>query len=499
MSGSTTMTRETQAAGDRAVLTIGGEPQEGAGGSYPIHNPARPAEIVGHAPAADSAQLDAAVSAARRAAPGWRALGVVERVAALVAAATTAAEQLTGGQGAQLYTREHGKVLSEAQFEISTGPVLASLIGSMAEAALAPEQVDAQSNYPRLHREPFGVAALVIPFNWPLALTITKLASALMAGNTAVVKVPPTCPLAALQLAGTLAAALPPGVVNVLAGPGSELAQALVTHPGIDLISLTGGVATGRAVMAAAARRLTPVLLELGGNDAAIVAPDIAVTDDLVQRLVTATYTTGGQVCMAIKRLYGPTERVGELAEAVLARCEREVVGDGLADEVTLGPLHTAAGRNRVIALVDAAEAQGASVRTAGRIREADADTGGYFALPTVVTGLAPDSALATEEQFGPVLPIFGYDDIDDAVTAANATEFGLTASVWTGDDALADRIAEQLVAGTVSVNCHGMAAQDPRLPFGGCGQSGIGRELGVEGIRAFTQPRAFVRHPAPG
>jgi acyl-CoA reductase-like NAD-dependent aldehyde dehydrogenase len=201
---------------------------------------------------------------------------------------------------------------------------------------------------------------------------------------------------------------------------------------------------------------------------------------------------------MAIKRLYAPAARVGELAQALLARCEREVIGDGLADDTTLGPLHTAAGRDRVTKLVGDAEASGASVRTAGRIRDADADSGGYFVLPTVVTGAAPDSPLATEEQFGPVLPIFGYDNIDEAVTAANATEFGLTASVWTGDDALADRITARLVAGTVSVNCHGLAAQDPRLPFGGCGQSGIGRELGVDGIRAFTQPRTFVRHPAP-
>jgi acyl-CoA reductase-like NAD-dependent aldehyde dehydrogenase len=499
MTGSTTITREAQAAGDEGVLTIDGEPQAGAAGTYPVHNPARPAEIVGYAPAADRAQLDAAVAAARRAAPGWRALGVGERAAAFAAAAAAAAEQLAARDGARLYTRKHGKVLSEATFEVATGPAIGGLLGSMAEAALAPEQIDPGSPYPRLHREPFGVAALVLPFNWPLALTMTKLASALTAGNTAVLKVPPSCPLAALQLAGALATALPPGVVNVLSGPGSELAQALVTHPGIDLISLTGGVATGRAVMAAAAARLTPVLLELGGNDAAIIAPDIPVTDELIERLVTATYTTGGQVCMAIKRLYAPTERVAALAEAVLARCEREVIGDGLAEETTLGPLHTAAGRNRVASLVGDAEAHGATVRTAGRIRTEDADSGGYFALPTVVTDLAPDSALATEEQFGPVLPVFGYDDMDEAVTAANATEFGLTASVWTGDDALADRVASQLVAGTVSVNCHGLAAQDPRLPFGGCGQSGIGRELGVEGIRAFTQPRAFVRHPVPG
>jgi len=481
-----------------ATLTIGGESQPGDAGSYPVHNPARPAEVVGFAPAADRAQLDAAVTEARKAFRSWRALDVGERVAKVADAALTAGVQLKESDGARLYTSEHGKVLSEAGFEIDTAPMVAAVLGSMAEAALAPEQIDPQSPYPRLHREPYGVAALVIPFNWPFSVMMMKLASALSAGNTVVVKLPPTVPLAALQFGAAFAAALPPGVVNVVSAPGIELSQALVTHPGIDVISATGGVATGRAVMAAAATRLTPVLLELGGNDAAIIAPDIAISDQLVESLVTATYTTGGQVCMAIKRLYAPQGRVDELADAVLARCEREVVGDGLADDVTLGPLHTASGRDRVASLVKDAVAQGATVRTAGRIREEDADSDGYFVLPTVVTGVAPQSALATEEQFGPVLPIFGYDDIDDAVAAANATEFGLTASVWTGDDALADKVTGQLVAGTVSVNCHGMAAQDPRVPFGGVGQSGLGRELGADGIRAFTQPRGYVRQPVP-
>jgi acyl-CoA reductase-like NAD-dependent aldehyde dehydrogenase len=481
-----------------ATLTIGGEPQPGGAGSYPVHNPARPAEIVGDAPAADRAQLDEAVTAARNAAPGWRALDVAERVAKVAAAAMTAGEQLKERDGARLFTSEHGKVLSEASFEIDTAPMVAAVLGSMAEAALAPERIDPQAPYPRLHHEPYGVAALVIPFNWPLAVMMTKLTSALTAGNTAVVKLPPTCPLAALQFGAAFAAALPPGVVNVLAAPGIDLAQALVTHPGIDLISLTGGPATGRAVMAAAAPRLTPVLFELGGNDAAIIAPDMTINDQLVEQLVAATYTTGGQVCMAIKRLYAPRDRVDELSDAVLARCEREVVGDGLAAEVTLGPLHTATGRDRVEALVKDAAAHGATVRTAGRIREEDADAGGYFVLPTVVTGLAQDSSLASEEQFGPVLPIFGYDAIDDAVAAANDSDFGLTASVWTGDDALGEKVAGQLIAGTVSINCHGMAAQDPRVPFGGVGQSGLGRELGADGILAFTQPRGYVRQPAP-
>ncbi|KUI22728.1 hypothetical protein AU193_10515 [Mycobacterium sp. GA-1285] len=480
------------------TLTIDGEAHPGAAGTYPVHNPARPKDVVGEAPAADDAQLDRAVTAARKAVPGWRALDVAERAARVAAAATTAAEQLKENDGARLYTCEHGKVLSEAGFEIDTAPMLAAVLGPMAEVALAPEQIDPQAPYPRVHREPYGVAALVIPFNWPLAVMMTKLTSALTAGNTAVVKLPPTVPLAALRFGGAFAAALPPGVVNVLSAPGVELAQALVAHSGIDIISLTGGPATGRAVMAAAAPRLTPLLLELGGNDAAIVAPDLTISEGLVEQLTTATYTTGGQVCMAIKRLFVPRERVHEFAEAILARCGREVIGDGLADEVTLGPLHTAAGRDRVTALIEAAAAQGATVSTAGRLRDEDADAGGYFVLPTVVTDVAPNAALATEEQFGPVLPIFGYDDVDEAVEAANATEFGLTASVWTGDDALADRVTAELVAGTVSVNCHGMAAQDPRVPFGGVGQSGLGRELGVDGIRAFTQPRAFIRQPAP-
>ena len=268
------------------------------------------------------------------------------------------------------------------------------------------------------------------------------------------------------------------------------------THPGIDVISLTGGPAAGRAVMAAAAPRLTPLLLELGGNDAAIIAPDITISDQLVEQLVTATYTTGGQVCMAIKRLYAPRDRVDELAEAVLARCEREVVGDGLAAEVTLGPLHTAAGRDRV----DVARQRCCGTRGDGAHRGTDPRGGrrrGWVLR-------AADGRHRTwrrsrrwrrEEQFGPVLPIFGYDAIDDAVAAANATEFGLTASVWTGDDALADKVTGQLVAGTVSVNCHGMAAQDPRVPFGGVGQSGLGprarrrRDPGVHAAAGLRPP----------
>ncbi len=482
-----------------ASLLIDGRPVSGEVGDYPVHNPARPAEVVGAAPAASRRQLDAAVAAARRAAAGWAATSVADRLAAAVAAMTAAADHATATDLATRYTREHGKVRSEAEFELVTAPGIGQVLGTMAEDALAAELIEPPAAYPRLQREPFGVAALMLPFNWPSAVAAMKLTSALVAGNTVVAKPPPSCPLALLEFGGVLASALPPGVVNFVAGPDVELGRQLVTHPGIDVISLTGGVATGKAVMAAAAERLRPVLLELGGNDAAIIAPDLTITEALADQLVAATYTTAGQVCMAVKRLYAPRDRVAELADALLAHCEREVVGDGLAADTTLGPMHTAAGRDRLVRQLSEATAAGATVRSAGRLRDEDRRGDGYFVLPTVVTDVPVVAALVTEEQFGPALPVIGYDDIEEAVAAANATEFGLTASVWSGDDTLADDTASRLVAGTVSINCHGMAAQDPRLPFGGVGSSGIGRELGVDGLRAFTRPRSFVRRPAPG
>ncbi len=482
-----------------ASLVIDGKPRDGGAGTYDVFNPARPAELVGQAPAADRDQLDAAVAAARRAFGEWSAMSVQNRYDALVAATAAATAHATTADLATMYTREHGKVRSEAEFEILTAPALPQILGGMAEEALAPSLIEPPAAYPRLQREPYGVAALILPFNWPIAVTMMKLSSALVTGNTVVAKVPPTVPLATLHFAGLLAAELPPGVINFLSGPGIEISSALVSHPDIDVISLTGGVATGKAVMAAAAERLRPVLLELGGNDAAIIAPDLPITEALADQLYGATYTTSGQVCMAVKRLYCPRDKVEELAEALLARCDREVIGDGLAPETTLGPMHTAAGRDRVVQMIADAQSLGATVRTGGRLRDEDADSGGYFVLPTVVTDVPADASLVVDEQFGAVVPIIGYDDIDDAVAVANATEFGLTASVWTADDDLGDRIASQLVAGTVAINTHGMAAQDPRLPFGGVGASGIGRELGPDGLLAFTQPRALIRRPAPG
>jgi acyl-CoA reductase-like NAD-dependent aldehyde dehydrogenase len=345
---------------------------------------------------------------------------------------------------------------------------------------------------------PYGVVACILPFNWPVSILGNKLLPALLAGNTVVVKAPPTCPGAVLAVAAALAEALPPGVVNAVNGPGPELGQALVAHPDVDMVSFTGGVPTGRAVMVGAAEGLTPVVLELGGNDPALIAPDVEIDAALASKIVEAAFITSGQVCMAIKRLYVPEDKVDLMVEALVARVAAEVVGDGLAEEVTMGPVHRPQARDRVEAMLAQAEAAGARVHRPARMRAEDADAGGYLVSPAIVEGAGDDTSIVSDEQFAPALPVLGYRTLDEAVDRANDSLLGLCASIWTGDEALADDIAGRFQAGTVFVNAHGTSAMDYRAPFGGWKQSGYGLELGPEGMRAFTRPRTTLRFPAP-
>jgi acyl-CoA reductase-like NAD-dependent aldehyde dehydrogenase len=342
------------------------------------------------------------------------------------------------------------------------------------------------------------VVACVLPFNWPVSVLGNKILPALLTGNTVVVKAPPTCPGAVLAVTAALAEALPPGVVNAVNGPGPELGEALVAHPDVDMVSFTGGIPTGRAVMAGASTALTPVVLELGGNDPALIAPDVDIDEALAAKIVEAAFITSGQVCMAIKRLYVPQDKVPLMVEALVARVGQEVVGDGLADEVTMGPVHRPAARDRVEAMLDQAEAAGARVHRPARVRDEDAGAGGYLVSPAIVEGASDGDAIVCDEQFAPALPVLGYRNLEEALERANATAFGLCASIWSADEGVVDDMVGRLQAGTVFVNAHGTSAMDHRAPFGGWKQSGYGVELGPEGMRAFTRPRTVLRFPAP-
>ena len=296
-----------------------------------------------------------------------------------------------------------------------------------------------------------------------------------------------------------MAEMLPPGVLNVVNGPSAALGAALVGHPGVDMVSFTGGVGTGQAVMAAAAATTRPVVLELGGNDAAIVAPDVTGDAALADRIFEAAFVTSGQVCMAIKRLYVHRDRLEETVDALAGRLATETVGDGLAEDVTMGPVHTADARDRVEALLSEAAAAGAVLVRPGRMRVQDEGSGGYFVSPALVVAPPGEAGIVRQEQFAPALPVIPYDDIDEAVDAANDTTFGLCASIWSNDGALAADVASRLSAGTVFLNAHGMSAIDMYAPMGGWKQSGFGVELGTEGMQAFARQRVQVRRPGPG
>jgi acyl-CoA reductase-like NAD-dependent aldehyde dehydrogenase len=484
--------------GETIGLVIDGAVVAGGDGNYPVHNPARPSEVVFEAPSASAAQLDAAVGAARRAQPAWAAMDPDERFELVHKAASAAGAAVEAGDLARLLTREHGKVLWEAQFDAGTIAGMASAFAPLAGEALAGRTLPGHGRTTRVVPEPHGVVAAVLPFNWPVSVLGNKILPALFMGNTVVVKTPPSCPGAVLAVAAAMAEMLPAGVVNALNAPGPELGRALVAHGEVDMVSFTGGVPTGRSVMEGAAGGLTPVVLELGGNDPALVAPDVDITDDLADRIFGATFITTGQVCMAIKRLFVPEQKVPAMVEALVARVGREVVGDGLVPEVTMGPIHRAPDRKRIEDMLDDAAARGATVHRPARLRDEDAGSGGYFVSPAIVEGAPDNAVIVAEEQFGPALPVLGYRDMDEALARANDTSYGLCASVWTGDAELAGRLSRSLEAGTIFVNAHGTSAMDHRAPFGGWKHSGFGVELGPEGMLAFTRPRTILEFPAP-
>jgi len=484
--------------GDQFGLVIDGEIVAGAAGSYAVTNPARPAEVVLEAPSASATQLDQAVAAARRAFPSWAATDPADRAERVVTAAQAAAAAVERDGLARLLTREHGKVLIEAMFDTGTLGGMAGAFAPFSAEALTPRLVGEGRRRTEVEYVPHGVIAALLPFNWPVSVMGNKVLPALLTGNTVVAKAPPTCPGAVLATVAAMAAELPPGVLNIVNGPEASLGEALVAHPDVDMISFTGGVPTGRAVMASASAATKPVVLELGGNDPALLAPDVEIDEALAAKLVEAAFVTSGQVCMAIKRLYVHEDRLGDLVEALTTRLSTEVVGDGLADGVTMGPVHRSQARDRVEALIAEAGSQGARVHRPAAVRPEDVGAGGYLVSPALVESPPPDSRIVREEQFAPALPVLAYRDLHDALVAANDTPFGLCASVWSNDDDLAASIAHRLEAGTVFVNCHGMSAMDFRAPMGGWKESGFGVELGPEGMRAFTRPRTVLTGPSP-
>jgi acyl-CoA reductase-like NAD-dependent aldehyde dehydrogenase len=454
-------------------LLIGGNLVDGDS-TMDVINPATE-DVITKAPRASEAQLNEAVAAAKAAFPAWAATPIEQRRTVINAIAN--AIEAEAENFARLLTQEQGKPLQDA-----TGEVLGTVAFMRYFATLdMPVKVldDNEGRRVEAHRKPLGVIGAIVPWNFPMILMAFKLPPALLAGNTLVLKPAPTTPLTTLKLAGLLKEIVPAGVVNVITD-ANDLGAPLTAHPDIRKVSFTGSTATGAKVMEGAAKLLKRVTLELGGNDAGIVLDDVDPKETAPQ-LFQSAFQNSGQVCIAMKRLYVHESIYDEMCAELAKLAEEAIIGDGLEQGTQLGPLQNKMQYDKVKDLIEDARSSGNII--AGGTTP---DKKGYFIRPTIVRDIEDGTRLVDEEQFGPVLPVIKYSDADDAVARANASPYGLGGSVWSKDTDRAYALADKMDAGTIWVNKH--AELDPMIPFGGSKMSGVGAELGADGLEEFTQ-----------
>ncbi|NKJ45053.1 aldehyde dehydrogenase family protein [Novosphingobium sp. SG720] len=439
-----------------------------------IINPATE-EVLAFCPRASAGQLDAAIMAAKEAFPAWARTPIAERRAMILALADCM--EIHAESLARLLTQEQGKPLSEATAEIAYS---IAFIRQLATHDL-PVQVleDNDSRRVELHRRPLGVVGAIIPWNFPVLIVAFKLPFALLAGNTLLIKPAPTTPLSTLRMGEMMAGIFPPGVINIITDQ-NDLGARLTTHPDVAKISFTGSTETGRKVMAGAAASIKRLTLELGGNDAAIVLPD-ADPVKAASGIFGGAFMNAGQVCLAIKRVYAHADIYDALCVELARIAEEAVVDDGLKQGAQIGPLQNRAQYDKVRALLETARSDG-TIIAGGEVL----DRPGYFIRPTIVRDISDGARLVDEEQFGPILPIIRYDDPDDALARANASDMGLGGSIWSSDRDVAHDLAMRMEAGTVWINKH--LDFGPTVPFGGAKQSGLGVEFAEEGFHEFTQ-----------
>lgn len=444
-------------------------------------------EPLGDGASAALTDIDDAVAAARAALPQWRSRSAEDRAGVLFAFA--AALKARAQSTVELVTRENGMPVSLSRGANGAFPAL--LVGYYAKMITesAVEEIrPGVTGHTIVRKEPVGVVGAITPWNYPQALAAFKIAPGLAAGCTMVLKAAPETALDALVFAEAAAeAGLPPGVLNIVAG-GVEAGAHLVAHPGIDKVAFTGSTAAGRAIGEICGRLMRPATLELGGKSAAIILDD-ADLDATIRGLRSASFVNNGQTCHLSSRILAPRSRYDEVVEAMAALAESLVVGDPLDRSTEIGPLVSERQRERVLDYIEIGKTGGAKLVAGGSIPKDQSR--GWFVAPTVFAGVDNSDRIAQEEIFGPVLAVIAYDDDAHAVEIANDSDFGLAGTVWSTDTERATDVARAVHTGTIGVNDYQL---DIRAPFGGVKASGLGRELGPEGLDAYRTVKSIYR-----
>ncbi|MGH8913185.1 MAG: NAD-dependent succinate-semialdehyde dehydrogenase [Acidimicrobiia bacterium] len=463
---------------------IGGEWVDAfGGGKWDLVNPATE-EVVQQIPFGDEQDARAAIDAAAEAFPLWSRLTAYERGDILVKAALFIDDYLD--DFARITTEESGKPFAQAKAEWGTAPnqfrwaagEAQRLYGRWIPSRMANRRID-------VTYQPLGVVGIITAWNFPVYNQSRAMSSALAVGCTVVSRPSEYTPRSAMLLAHALAeAGLPPGVLNVINGEPDPMGQAMLDDKRLKKIQFTGSTRVGRLLMDGASRTVTRLSLELGGNAPVLVFPDAGDIAAVAKSAMRTKVRNNGQVCIAPQRFYVHQSVVEEFSDSAVATAESQIVGNGIDPNTTVGPLINARQRDRVEDLVSASVEQGARVLTGG----ARPDHPGYFYQPTVLTDVKPGLPVHEEEIFGPVMPVISFDDIDEAIAVANATDYGLAAYVYTRDLATAFKVSEELEFGMIGIN--DWHPSTPEAPFGGMKQSGLGRESGVEGIHEYVEPK---------
>ncbi len=445
--------------------------------TFDVVNPADES-VVAQCPEATTELVDLAVASARRALPKWSAAPDGARIDALTAIADLI--ERNQQELSELITREQGKSQSGpgANFEVGGAAVWTRATASLS----LPEEViqDDKSGRIVVRRKPVGVVGSITPWNWPLLIAAWHVMPAIRVGCTVVIKPSPFTPLATLRLIGLMNEVLPPGVINAVTG-GMEIGNHMTNHAGIDKVVFTGSIATGKKVMAGAARTLKRITLELGGNDAGVILPGTDI-GPLLEKLFWGCFINAGQTCAALKRLYVHEGQYEEVVARFAAYVSQIPVGNGLDPKNLIGPISNRMQLEKVEGIVAEARARGARIVTGG-VREKNRP--GFFYPLTLIADATDDMRIVKEEQFGPAIPIIKYQTIEEALVRANSLDVGLGGSVWGNDAELAASYASRLECGTAWVNQHG--SLHPLAPFGGIKCSGIGVEFNVDGLKEYT------------